>query len=411
MMRRIIIAVATMSLLWTAPPAAGQSRHFSKSRKRRAPASKGLSLEQIRRLMAVPLPDSAIAQEIQSRGIHGEFTRHDIEVLRQEGAGTNTVAALTRLLPVASLTVKTEPEAFVTLDHGTRVRTASDGTAVFSGIDPGAHQVLIQKTYHKDVSRMIDLTAREDTSLSAPLEWAVGFLSITAQPAGATITVSGGAPQTGRVEHLAVPIGTVEVVVTAPLRETSSQNVNIQPGKESTLSISLALDQNAISRAAGQIHALFRTGNYPAVRERAGQFFAAGARDPAVSGEFAMSFLELHDYPAFQNAARQALAAGATLRIPMLHVELGYHPNNHLAFLQVSSQRIGFQPVGHCNHPAFQVSIRDVHLGKRRVMENLFVVELVVPNPTKPKKSLNINLAGDFVKVNAVRALLQYVLG
>jgi hypothetical protein len=51
---------------------------------------------------------SVVAQEISSRGISDDYVRKDIEQIRRLGAGPEIIAALERMIPIASLTVVTE---------------------------------------------------------------------------------------------------------------------------------------------------------------------------------------------------------------------------------------------------------------------------------------------------------------
>ena len=418
-----------MSLL--PPGVVGQARKKAQGTTKKntaQPADRRLSLVQIRKLIGVHTPDDVIAGEIQSRGISGDYGRKDIDQLRQDGAGSLTVAAMLQAIPVATLTVKTEIGAAVKLDGGPSVLVGSAGVATIYNIDPGGHQVTVQKQYFTDVSQAVELKGRESTLITVKLNWAVGFLTASADVPDAEIQVSGGPTQTGPVSHKAVPIGQATVVATAPLRRAVSQTVAIEAGKDATVSLSLPVDQAALSAAANQVHASFQSRLYPAVLQQSSRYLQTGGRDKDVFAEVALSYLETSNYSAFQDFAARALSAGATLRFDVVHhhSSLGV-ATLHRAELRVSAGALGYKPLDRCNLPEFQTPMKEVHLGKREL-------DLSVPEPANSKKQTNLHLSAggsmpgvpegfrtaktkkpmyfreDSGKVDAIRQLLQTLI-
>jgi hypothetical protein len=376
-------------------------------------AERRLSLDQIRKLISIRTPDNVVAQEIQARGVIGDYGRREIDQLQQQGAGPQTITVLQRMLPLSSLRLKTEPGATVKLDNGAALQSDANGLVTFTGIERGEHQLAVEKMYYKASIQPIILKARENAAIEVPLDWAVGFLSVTTDVADAQITIGGNPPQLGRVNRLALPVGFSTVVVRAPLRQPSSQSVHVEGGKETTIAVSLSLDAAAISAATNQVHLAFQGHNYAGVLQQSVQLFRVGIRDKDVLGDVALSYLETRDYARFVGAAEQALSAGAQLSFRLTHIELGFKPNNHPAEVKLSNASLVFKPIGRCNHEEFSVPIREVRADQRRLsFQNLFIVNLVVPNPSKDRKGLNINMGTeDPEKAQAIKQLVLRLIG
>jgi hypothetical protein len=99
-------------------------------------------------------------------------------------------------------------------------------------------------------------------------------------------------------------------VITAPLRKTVSQIVNIEPGKESSISLSLAIDPDAVGVVVAQVHTSFRGNNHASVLRQAARLIQLGIQDSDMLGEMAVSFLETGDYLRFRDTDREALSLG-----------------------------------------------------------------------------------------------------
>src|SRR5262245_22879202 len=74
--------------------------------KRKQPAKrKALTTSQIEQLVSVKAPDMAIAKEIAERGLATIPSQSLLDALAKRGAGEQTLQAISRLLPRASLTI------------------------------------------------------------------------------------------------------------------------------------------------------------------------------------------------------------------------------------------------------------------------------------------------------------------
>jgi hypothetical protein len=212
----------------------------------------------------------------------------------------------------------------------------------------------------------------------------------------------------------------------------------IEPGKEVTVSLSLPLDAAALESLANDVHDSFRSRSYPAVIQQAGRYLQTGAQHKEVLAELTMSYFEMSNYAAFQDAGRRALSSGASLWFEVMHHHLslgGFGGGSlHRAELIVSSEKLGYKPLDRCNVSEFETVVKDVHLGRRDTAlldknRRVAVVDLNVPEPNNPKRQLNVNLSSgrlptgfaaksrnslsfseDSIKVEAIRQLLQTVL-
>src|SRR4029077_11631374 len=99
-MQKIATLLITLGLLWLPSMANAQGNTKKATAAAKSPGPKAgtsskaadlsqgdrrLTLDQVRQLVTIRTPDNVIAQEIQSRGLSADFTRKDIEELRQLG--------------------------------------------------------------------------------------------------------------------------------------------------------------------------------------------------------------------------------------------------------------------------------------------------------------------------------------
>jgi hypothetical protein len=396
----VAVAVGlTASLVAQAPKKATRAKATS-------PKQPGLHLKQVEQLISIRTPDSIVAQEIRGRGVLETVSKQVVETLRQRGAGPQTLSALRNLIPRATLVLKTTPGAEVTLDDVAAGVADTNGQLTISGAYPGAHTIEIAKVNFRARKTTVQLPPNRTTSLDETLEWAVGFLTVSTEPAGARIEVTGGITEAGRISHRAVPIGQVTVTATAPLRKTAAQNVLIEPGKESSLALALPLDPVALTAAANQIHRSFQSGAYQLVVRQSTQYLQAGVRDKDVLAEVALSNLQLLRVTEFSSLGREALVAGATLRFPVRHHHGGFNAGLHPAVLVVTARTLGFEPSGRCNFPAFEVAWNQV---ARLDNPESLVLKITVPNPSNPKKHSSMNFLPEENSRVPIQAIFEFM--
>jgi hypothetical protein len=415
------LAALTSLLLLMAPAAprfAFQTGAAKKSRAAKS-ADRRLTLEQIRKLVAIHTPDDVIAQEITSRGIKDDYSRTQISDFQRLGAGRQTITALENSLPVATLVITSQPGATVILDSGTPIEVGPAGNVSISSVAPGQHRLTIDKQYFKSAVRNIAVKGRETITVEAPLDWAVGFLSVSTQPPASQIQIAGKSAMNAPVTHQPVPVGSTPVVASAPLREQVSRTVNIEPGKEVSISLSLPVDEAAVRSAANNIHSSFKSRLYQSVIDEGASYLQSGARDGDVLGEIAVSYLELGQVAQFRDLALQTLNNGGTLRFQVEHHHAGLRNSVHPALLMITRQTLIFEPVGSCNFQRFETPLNTVHIGARNGVfltseERIPSISLVLPNPSNPKKQSTINITmpeNNGFQLRLFREFLQGIVG
>jgi hypothetical protein len=415
------LAITTSAAFAQTGRAASQTKKAAASSAAQSPGAQPLTLDQIRKLMGAA-PDSVVAQEISDRGVKDDYTRQTVEQLRQQGAGQETIAALTRGLPFASLTVKTEPGATVRVDGGPPRTAGGDGVVSVTNLEPGSHEVAVVKPNFTPYSKTLELKGRDNAQVDAKLEWAVGFLTVTADEPSARIQVGTQPAQAGPINRMPVAVGPTTITVTAPLKIAPPRTVTIEPGKDIAVSFTMAMDPAALTAMANQIHSEFLAANYRGVQQTAARYFETGARDKNVLTDVAISDLETGATADFASFAREAVEAGATLRLSMMH----HHGNGfvrgafflHPVAVEANTQGIRYEALADCNIKTFETAWNEVRIGPsagsvivnepggQRAVRSL---NLKVPNPADPKKELNLNLTardGNAAKLEAIRGFL-----
>lgn len=419
-MAKVIALACLISLIGRAEPLLPGAQGTAPKKSRAAkPADRRLTLEQIRKLIAIHTPDDVIAQEITSRGIKDDFGRKQIGDLQHLGAGAQTISALESSLPIATLVILSQPGATVILDSGTPAAIGAAGSVSMPGVQPGHHQLMINKQYFNTAVRNIEVKGRETIRIEAPLAWVVGFLSVTTDPPAAQVEIAGKSTVTAPITHTPVPLGFIVVVASAPLRQPASRTVNIEPGKDASISLSLPLDQAAAQSAANGIHSSFKSRLYKSVVDDGAIYLQSGARDKDVVAEMAVSYLELGQAAEFRDLALQTLNNGGTLRFEVEHHHAGLRNSAHPALLAINRQTFVFEPVGSCNFQRFETPLNTVHIGARNGVfltgdERIPSISLVLPNPSNPKKQSTINVTmpeNSGLQLRILREFLQGIVG
>ena len=246
---RLLVFLVVVAVLWSQNMAA---QH---------PAVPKLTLAQVEQLVSGKVPDSTLSTQIQRRGLAFAPTSAIVDSLRAKGAGPQTLAAIEALLPkpapgtatsraepaakhggakphtlaathvqirVGKVEIHTEPGSQVNLD-GKEVRNAgADGLLVLQDVVEGDHELVARNDGYRDATSKFTLSNNEDKQLSLPMEWAGGFLSVSALPVGARIHVDGPQSFDGNITDVKSKPGSYSV--TASLEGYSTQTRNFQVG-------------------------------------------------------------------------------------------------------------------------------------------------------------------------------------
>jgi hypothetical protein len=181
-------------------------------------------------------------------GIHlVEVIKDGYEVWRRNvkvEPGKEKSLTATLQLHTGSVTIESEPtKAMVYLD-GKHVGTTPDS---FASIVPGTHEINVKLDGHDVWSELVNVEAGKDKLLSASLQKMTGSVMIESEPAKAIIYFDGN--KIGETPDIIISssIGSHLVEVRKDGYNTWTKNIDIEPGKEKTLSAILRAKTGSIS--------------------------------------------------------------------------------------------------------------------------------------------------------------------
>jgi len=263
---RLLVFLAVAVILW---PQCATGQH---------PAVPKLTLAQVEELVSHGVPDSTMSTQVQRRGLAFVPTPAIVESLRAKGAGPLTVAAIQALLPKATphaqsstavpvaknggskrrpptathiqirvgrLEIHTEPGSQVSLDDKAEGTAGADGLIVLQDVVEGDHELVARKDGYREASSKFTLSNNEDKQLSLPIEWAGGFLSVSAQPGGARIHVDGPQSLDGNITDVKSKPGSYSVAVSSDGYITQTRNFQIGVGEHHVEKFQLEMDPAA----------------------------------------------------------------------------------------------------------------------------------------------------------------------
>lgn len=374
-------------------------------------AGKALTVRQLGDLIRKRSPDSAVSQELLSRGLTTPVDWPLIERLKTVGAGPETVIALKHLLPKVRLTIQTAPGAGVALD-GQPVDTVGDTGEIVLGVEPGSYELTLAMKNHTTVSRPIRLVLNQPQVVQAPLEWAVGFLTLDAGMPDAQIDIAGVGQYRTRVEKLALPVGPRQIRVTAPFRLGFSTVAVIEGGKTLEVPVKLEIDHAALKAIGKDVLEAYAKSDQLLVSVTGQRYLERGGADPDVLKLLALSYYQAQRFDTFLDIAARALAAGAEMTFHTTHYHSAFTlRGEHAAELGVSTTAIHFAPIGKCNLGEVTVPIAQVQSSIRSVGDSA-TLTLTVPNPKNPAKTAEINLVDTApARLEAIMRLIELSRG
>lgn len=215
-----------------------------------AQAPKGLSKEDVIKLLRAEVASRRIEALVEERGISFELTAEVEQELRGAGANSDlieVVRANSKPPAPAELVVESKPGgAEIFVDSRFLARTSSGGWAKISPIAPGRHDLRISAPGFDDFTRAIELQSGETLTINATLtkkKEPSPILFVNSNPAGANVYLDGkliGA--TGVIGRLKIPDlepGSHRVRVSAEGYVDFEQSVDLVSGKALTVTATL----------------------------------------------------------------------------------------------------------------------------------------------------------------------------
>lgn len=358
---------------------------------------KPLSLLQIQKLITAGTPDDVIAGEIGDRGINFGLDNPTIASLAKRGAGPRTVGALTVYLPKGSIVISSSPsESRVLVDDSFLGQTDAAGMLKLTNVPAGQHKITIRNSRYREGVFVVNLEANEEEHVTARLELVVGFLSVDTMRS-ARIEISGIGRFDGPLNRLEIPAGAYAVTVSRPLHFSATKDITVATGKETSLSVALEVDQEAVNRLIASARTAYSRKQYDRAASLARELLAAMPQNSDALTVLASSYFSQSNFLNFTETASQALDAGASLDFELKHHHsLG--SSLHPVRITVTNQSISYDPqtVGAqtCSYRSFTVplkALKSVEIaGNRR---NEIYLRLKFADVSNPKKTSKLNFA------------------
>ena len=264
---RLLFILAVAVVLWS-QNAVGQQ-----------PAIPKLTLAQVEELVSHGVPDSSTQTQIQRRGLAFAPTPAIVESLRAKGAGPLTLAAIEALIPkpkaptsavtsraaptakyggakpitpatpptqiqlgMGTVEAHTEPGSQLFLDSKEVGNAGADGLLMLQNVVEGDHELIARSEGYQGADSKFSLSKNEAKQLSLPMEWLGGFLSVSAQPADASIHITGQRSFDGSATDVKAQSGSYTATVSLDGYVTQTRNFQIAVGEHHVEQFQLAID-------------------------------------------------------------------------------------------------------------------------------------------------------------------------
>ena len=312
-----------------------------------------LTRSQLEALLAIGTPDTAVASEIQQRGVAFTVNTAPIEDLRRKGAGTNTIRILSSMLPRTQLEIRTGvPNAVVMADSRNLGTTDASGV-LRTSLEAGVYEITVTAARRPPTTVTVRLTGQKQHAVDVAMGAAVQTGTLTVRSNLADATVEG-------IDETAVPLGVAttlpegvyRVQVKHPCCQSFSTAVTISAKTPAEVSaefrgtpkeIDTLLKQALTAVVAGNHDAALQaitvaeliddTGRkpyemlHPLLADLAPERIAAFALkaferwpdDVFVRSSLGQALAAAGDWLGATDHLKAAIAAGQTIRLPMLH--------------------------------------------------------------------------------------------
>jgi len=232
----------------------------------------------------------------------------------------------------------------------------------------GTHRISSKKDNYKESPPVeANVSDGNETTVPLVLEWAGGYLTVSASPTDAVITVE----PLGRFERslprMPAPAGSYAVSVSAPFATSQTRQVTIAAGEDANVAVNLgpdpakvtsglaaaamAIDSERYAPALAPLRAILAVdpGSADALSTLASLLYHQGQLD---------SQNRLAEYT---EAANRALAAGGRIRFLLLHHH-GVPPELHPVTVWIGAGEFRFDPAGSesCALKTFAVPLANV---------------------------------------------------
>jgi hypothetical protein len=319
------------------PAASSHETGSSATGPRRAPK---LTQAQLQHLIRIRASDAFIAEQVQSRGVGFPATEAEVSSFGNIGAGPQTITALRDLVQTGSVQIHTEPGAAVTLDGKAAGQADSAGLLSLQDVLPGEHTLMLNKDGFHPAQQSFTLGDREARQLSAPLAWAGGLLTVSAQPAFAAVSVTGPASFSEALNAVRCPPGAYTVTFSAHGYVNQTRTFQIAAGEHHAERAQLEVDPAYIAGRLADANTKLGVGNPPGAIEDAHEILKLNPADVKAEAILAEASFQTGDMNTFVNSGNGAIRNGEAVTVMLMHVHNFPRRMVHSATITISNSGI-----------------------------------------------------------------------
>lgn len=295
--------------------------------------NRALRLEQVTNSLNIsddkPKESAITAKKVRQVGVSFPLTLEAEKALRFWGATDELIEAVRQNSPrvpkpiTQTLTVVTSPpESEVYVDDVLMGITDAAGKAKFADVTVGEHRVVVRKPRYRDTAFPLFLDKDKEGQITANLEMAVGFLTITTNVPNAVIDIPGMGSYRNSINKLEFPTGVHAVTIANPFYVTSRREMNVSPGQEGQYSVTLEVDSAARDRLIAEAKGAYGRKQYDRAISSAKWLLSEIPKDSQALTVLAESYFMKYEFNSFMESAKRAIDAEGSLEFNLQHHDL-----------------------------------------------------------------------------------------
>ena len=314
-----------------------------------------LSYVQVEHLVNLHAPDGLVATQIRTRGINFSLTSKTVDEFAAKGAGPKTLAALREQIRVGTVQVQTQPGSQILMDGKNAGGAGTDGSLVLQDVPEGNHELVARKDGYKDGSIQFALARNENKPLALPLKWLGGFLSVSAQPQGAAVSVAGPISLESGAKDIPCPPGGYTATVSLQGYLTQTRTFQVAAGEHHAETFQLVVDPAVLTKELNDARSKLQAGDPVGATNLADAVLKQQPGSPDADAVLAEAAFLQGDINRFVDAGTKAIRSGKPVTVSLMHVHMGWRLTIHRVNLTISQSGIAFTadpPDSHCKMPA-----------------------------------------------------------
>jgi peptidylprolyl isomerase len=265
----------------------------------------------------------------------------------------------------AELTIHSSPPNSSILIDGQSIGVTDEeyGLLHLPSLKPGEHIIIGRKERYRDARRSIVLEGNQNQTVQLDLSPMPGTLTVNVNVSGAQIEVGGRGSYADKVSKLELDPGSYSVTASKPGYRTATQKVDVEGGRHSDVSLTLALSAEEILAE--------RVKNVEALTTQTQSYYLN------------------NDFDRFITSASSALSAGGSLEFNLKHHH-AFGSELHSVKLTLTARSVSFDPQVaqpfQCTFRQFTLPIEIVTAQFKESRGNGTFLNLTLQDSADPKK-------------------------